>query len=369
MQTDRRLSRRAFVTAAAVGAVTALGAASRSSAAAPAEVHTVGRVKQAADGSLQYSWPGTSFEGRFRGTGVGIVLDDADNDYDVQIDGTTVDTLVTPGQTTHWVNGLAAGEHSVRLVKRTESTWAAGRFGGFTADSGGEILAPPAPRSRQIEFIGDSYTAGYGNVSGQRDCSGIGGVGRNTNTDLAFGALTAQSLEADYQINAFSGLGMVRNYNGHSPDITYRSFYDRALLHVDGDVWEKPATWQPHVVVIGLGINDFSTPLNAGERWATQEELVAAYETAYHEFLDKLRARCGPETFLVVSATNVEAFAGTAQRIAEDRNAQGDDRVGYWFYGDAALDYLGCDWHPSAADHQILSGLLNDYLATLPLSW
>ena len=51
----------------------------------------------------QYTWPGVYFEGRFRGTGVGIVLDDSANDYDVQIDGTTVATLVTPGQTTHWV--------------------------------------------------------------------------------------------------------------------------------------------------------------------------------------------------------------------------------------------------------------------------
>lgn len=377
MQTDRRLSRRTLLTVAAAGAATTLatpitahGAPSRPSVAVPDQVHTAGRFKLAADGFMQYAWPGISFEGRFRGTGIGIVLDDADNDYDVQIDGTTVATLVTPGRTTHWIRGLAAGEHGVRLVKRTESTWAAGRFGGFTAASGGRLLAPPAARSRQIEFIGDSYTAGYGNVSGQRDCSAIGGVNRNTNSDLGFAALTARSLDADCQINAFSGLGMVRNYNGHSPDITYRTFYDRALLHIDGDVWEKPASWQPHVVVIGLGINDFSTPLNAGERWATQDELVADYAAAYHGFLDTLRARYGPETFLVVSATSAsEAFGTTVQRIAAERNGQGDDRVGFWHYGDAALDYLGCDWHPSAGDHRIISGLLTDYLATLPLNW
>jgi lysophospholipase L1-like esterase len=371
MQIDRRLSRRTLLTVAAAGAVSAVVASSRA-AAVPTGVHTVGRVQEAADGYVQYTWPGISFEGRFRGTGVGIVLDDADNDYDVQIDGTTVDTLVTPGQTTHTIDGLAAGEHGVRLVKRTESTWVAGRFGGFTAVQGGEILASPPARSRQIEFIGDSHTVGYGNVSDGRDCSSNGGVSRNTNADLSFGALTAQGLDADYQINAYSGLGMVRNYNGHSPDVDYRTFYDRALLHVDGDVWEKPATWQPQVVVIGLGINDFSTPLNADERWATQDELVAAYETAYHGFLDMLRERYGPETFLVVVATgsgDTTAFPDTAQRITEERAAQGDDRVGYWYYGDAALDLLGCDYHPSLRDHETLSGLLSDYLATLPLTW
>jgi len=33
-------------------------------------------------------------------------------------------------------------------------------------------VAVPAPRRlRQIEFIGDSYTAGYGNMSDTRTCS------------------------------------------------------------------------------------------------------------------------------------------------------------------------------------------------------
>ncbi len=366
MQKVHRLSRRSFVTAAAVGSVTALAGASGASATTLSDVHTVGRVKEAADGFVEYSWPGISFEGRFRGRGVGIVLDDANNDYDVQIDGTTVATLVTPGQTTHWINNLAAGDHRVRLVKRTESTWVAGRFGGFTAAAGGEMLAKPSARGRQMEFIGDSHTVGYGNVSGQRDCSNNGGVSRNTNADLSFGALTARSLDADYQLIAFSGLGLVRNYNGHSPDVTYRTFYDRALLHADGDVWQKPATWQPRVVVIGLGTNDFSTPLNPGERWATQEELVADYESAYHGFLNTLRARYSPETFLVLSATS---FGDIVQRIVEDRNAQGDNRVAHWDYGDAPLDYLGCDWHPSTSDHRILSGLLSDRLASLPITW
>ncbi|MFI1050019.1 hypothetical protein ACH4U3_30310 [Streptomyces griseoruber] len=38
-------------------------------------------------------------------------------------------------------------------------------------------------------------------------------------------------------------LGMVRNHNGGPPDVTYRSFYDRALLNVSGDVWQNPGTW------------------------------------------------------------------------------------------------------------------------------
>jgi hypothetical protein len=73
----------------------------------------------------------------------------------------------------------------------------------------------------------------------------------------------------------------------------------------------------------------------------------------------------------VVSATPVSgtAFAETTQVIVRDRNARGDDRVGYWYYDDPGLDRLGCDWHPSLRDHQIISGLLDQYLATLALDW
>ncbi|MER7492863.1 SGNH/GDSL hydrolase family protein [Streptomyces pharetrae] len=382
MRTSPHLSRRALLTAAAASVTAGVTAA----AAAPSQAsvahrprpstaftgfRTVGRVKKAADGWVQYTWPGIAFEGRFCGTGVGIMLDDSANDYDVQIDGTTVSTLVTPGRTTSWVEDLADAEHTVRLVKRTECPWAAGRFGGFIAARGGEVLAAPTARSRQIEYIGDSFTAGYGNASGTRDCSANGGVDRNSNADLAFGALTARKLDADYQQNAFSGRGMVRNYNGSDPGTDFRTYYDRALLNVVGDVWQKPRSWRPQVVVIGLGINDFSTPLHPGEPWAAQSELIAAYASAYHGFLDKLRARYGRGTFLVVSATPVSgtAFAETTQAIVRDRNARGDDRVGYWYYDDPGLDRLGCDWHPSLRDHQIISGLLDQHLATLALDW
>ncbi|QNP71291.1 SGNH/GDSL hydrolase family protein [Streptomyces roseirectus] len=369
------ISRRTLVTAAAAGLVASVATPSVATPsranAAPARYRTVGRTAPAADGFVQFTWPGVYFEARFRGSGVGVVLDDAVNDYDVQIDGVTARTVVTPGRATVWVDGLADAVHRVRLVKRTESPWAVGKFGGFVAAPGGALLPGPRPRHRQIEFIGDSFTAGYGNVSGVRDCSGIGGVDRNTNADLSFAALTARALGADHQNNAFSGRGMVRNYAGTSPGTDYRTYYDRALLNVDGDVWHRPPTWRPQLIVVGLGINDFSTPLHPGEAWATEAELLAAYETAYHGFLDRLRARYGPRPHIVVSSTRVSTvpYRETVERITRTRSTQGDHRVHHWYYGDAALDLLACDWHPSLQDHRLLSGLLLDRVSTLRLRW
>jgi hypothetical protein len=94
------------------------------------KAHTAGRV-QIDRGTMAFSWPGVYFEGRFRGTGIGVVLNDPAADYDVQVDGAVAATLVMPAAGTHWISGLARGTHTVRLVKRSESPWATSEFGGF----------------------------------------------------------------------------------------------------------------------------------------------------------------------------------------------------------------------------------------------
>jgi lysophospholipase L1-like esterase len=296
---------------------------------------------------------------------VGIVLNDPAADYDVQVDGATVATLVTPGRTTRWVDGLADAEHTVRLVKRNESPWSTSEFGGFVAAPGGAILTGPAARSRQIEFIGDSLTAGYGSTSTTRDCTSDQ-VNRTTNTDISYGALTARGLSADYQVNAFSGKGMVRNYNGGDPGNDYRAYYDRALLNVAGDVWD-PGTWRPQLVVVYLGTNDFSTALNPGEQWTTPESLAAAYRTAYGDFVQKLRTRYGTDTTIV--AVGAGSFADDVQQVVQERADAGDSRVRYWFLDGTGLDFLGCDWHYSARDHQVVADRFSTFVDSLALDW
>ncbi|WLQ64982.1 SGNH/GDSL hydrolase family protein [Streptomyces sp. NBC_01208] len=327
------------------------------------QVHTVGRVKDLGE-AVQFSWPGVYFEGRFRGTGLGVVLDCAAADYDVQVDGATVATLVTPGDTTHWINGLRDGEHTVRVVKRNDTPGDTSTFGGFVAAPGGALLGKPAPRNRQIEFIGDSLTVGYGNVSGTVDCNPEE-VKRNTNADVSHSALTAQQLDADYQINGLSGLGMVRNVAGICPDITYRTYYDRALLDVDGDVWQNPGTWRPQIVVVNLGSNDFSD-LTPGEPW-TPDSLAAAYRTAYGEFLQELRTRYGAGTALV--AVGFDRNTEQVRQVVEARNDAGDSGVHYWLLDQSGLDFLGCDGHTSAHDDRVIADRLAPFLGSLPTGW
>jgi hypothetical protein len=127
--------------------------------------------------------------------------------------------------------------------------------------------------------------------------------------------------------------------------------------------------------VIGLGINDFSTTLNAGEKWATIDALAAEYRTAYLAFIDKLRTRYGADTQIVLTYPDLSylttALADSIQQIVRTRNDGGDARVSSVYYDNNALglDLLGCDWHPSQHDHLILATTLTQHLATLHPLW
>ncbi|WP_162143289.1 carbohydrate-binding protein [Chitinilyticum aquatile] len=332
-----------------------------------AAVHSGGRIQLDGD-SARFSWPGVYFDARFSGSSIGLKFDDSVNHFDVLVDGKRVQEVAAPGKTTVWIRDLPAGEHSVRVAKRTESTQTSGAFLGFEAGAGGKLLAPPVAARRQIEFIGDSLTVGMGNTSGKRECTEAE-ITATTNANLSFGALTAAKYGADYQINGYSGLGMIRNYDGNLYPSNYRTYYDRALLNDAGSTWLNKGDWKPQVVVIGLGANDYNTPVKAGEAWTTVTR-KAEYKKAYHDFLGKLRQQYGDETLLVLSATalwQADDFIPSVQEIVSERKAAGDQRVVYFGFG--GLDFMGCQWHPSVQDHQSIAAQLQTVLDGSGLSW
>ncbi len=128
------------------------------------------------------------------------------------------------------ITDLTSGYHRIRVAKRTETTWTVGRFRGFSVPTTTRFVTP-TQRLNQIEFIGDSETVGYGIESGKRTCTSDE-IKAFTNTNVAFGPLVANNFQADYQINAISGKGLVRNYNGDAPTMPFPAYYDRQIIGV-----------------------------------------------------------------------------------------------------------------------------------------
>ena len=310
-----------------------------------------------------YQWPGAYFTASFHGPEVYFRVGDGRQILHVVIDEQPPRVLIKPEPGIYRISGLAAAAHTVRIEVVTESQSAPETFDGFALSRPATAL--PAPRhERQIEFIGDSHTVGYGNSSGKRQCS-PDEIWATTDNSQAFGPLTAMHYHADYQVNAISGRGIVRNYNGFPADTLPQAYpyvlFDKRNAYRDG-------AWRPQVIVIALGENDFSTPLNPGERWKTRDELHADYEATYAKFLADLRSH-DPGAFFILWATDAAGgeIQTEVQRVIAQRNADGDNRIA--FIPVNGLSMSACDWHPSVADDELISGKLRDFLDSHPELW
>jgi lysophospholipase L1-like esterase len=324
----------------------------------PLPLEIGGRVKTdtSSDGlvSYTYSWPGVYFVGQFTGTEVEARFNDDQNYLALIVDDNAPIIFKNPGKLTYLVKDLKAGHHQIRLEKTTETQSSQGHFDGFFVGNNAQAEAAEPPK-RRIEFVGDSHTVGYANTSTTRDCSWEQ-VFSTTNTSLAFGPVVAKHFNAAYQINASSGFGVVRNYNGTSPDKSLLSLYPYTL----NDAGEMAkGDWRPQVIVIGLGTNDFSTALNAGEHWKTRDELHEDYISHYIEFIAQQHKQ-NPSAYLMLlssEALNGE-FTQQVEKVATQVQKDKSIKLATLIY--KGLDFSSCHWHPSVKDDQAIAKIIID---------
>ncbi|MEM7154644.1 MAG: SGNH/GDSL hydrolase family protein [Myxococcota bacterium] len=310
-------------------------------------VHWVGRFDTSEPGIRRMGWSGAGFVVRFDGTGASVRMDDAARYFTVVIDGEVQAPLATtPGLRDYVLaRGLPAGHHVVELYRRTE-----GHFGPTEIHEvmlEGTLAAPPI-ETRRIEIVGDSISAGYGN-EGVSPCSFSA---ETENHYLTYGAMAARAVGAEVQTVAWSGKGAIYNY-GDDRLQPLPELYDRTIA-TETDPWRFD--WQPDVVVINLGTNDFSTDDDPSQ---TQ------FSEAYLALLVHLREVYPSAMMLVVAPSLFGAEASLVQGYLGDvvarRRAAGDARVAF---ADINVAWLGsgCDGHPDVATHEAMAARLVDAL-------
>lgn len=310
----------------------------------PLPLNIGGRVAPAPAGAYDFGWPGVYFEGRFVGPSVEVAVDTGVEHLAVSVDGVRKAELTKSGETRLTLDRLGPGEHVVRLDKLTESQTGLARFEGFFVEKGRALPAPARPR--RIEFIGDSHTVAYGVRSASRDCTEQQ-VHDLTDTSLSFAPILAARLDADYRIEAFSGRGVVRNYNGLAPGEPLPALFPRLIPGQAEPRIGANDPWKPEVVVIGLGTNDFSTALHPGEAWADEAALRRDYRDSYVAFVEGLRAsRPGARFFLIQGDTFVDDVAEVASR------------VGATAVRITGMERTACHSHPSAGDQRMMADKL-----------
>ncbi len=303
----------------------------------PPAVRYVGRYDDSDPAHVRLGWSGVGAVFRFNGTDAGVRLDDNGKYFTVVVDGQVQANLATsPGEQTYPLAvGLPAGDHTVEFYRRTEGSFGPTTILGVELN-GGELLAPP-PVQRRIEIVGDSITCGYGN-EGVSPCSFSA---ETENHYLTYGALAARTLGAELSTVAWSGKGLVNNYDMDVFE-PLPQLYDRVVA-TDPAPWSF--AWQPDVVVINLGTNDFSTGGDPSEE---------VFVSAYVAFLGHLRD-VYPDAFILPVAPTLfgdEAImvAGYLQSAVDQRHAMGDLDVAF---ADVNVQWngSGCDGHPNLEAH------------------
>ncbi len=314
-------------------------------------VRYLGRFDRTDAARPRCAWTASSVAVAISGGSLSVKLKDSGkNVWQVVIDGQPagVLTLQAGEQTYPVATGLPAGRHVVELFKRTEAQQGVTQLLGFQLD-GGEALPPESARARRVEVIGDSISCGYGNEAASRNDPFTPAT---ENGWLAYGAVAARELCADYVCIAWSGKRL-------QPDNSLPDFYNRTLPHPLELKWNFSA-WTPDVVIVNLGTNDFRGKTNPDE---------AGWVAAYVEFIKRIRAFYPKAPIYCVQGPMMSdwpeerrprtTILGYFPKVIEQANATGGPPVRFIDFGVQKIENgYGANWHPSVKTHALMAAQL-----------
>ena len=318
-----------------------------------------GRIDNSYARGPTLSFAGTSIGGRFSGTSLAIVLDDerGQNFYNVFIDGDEARPIILQadkGLKTYVVaNGLAPGEHSFLLFKRTEGAEGSTVFKGLALDDKAELLAPPPRPGRRIEFFGDSITSGMGNEAPD---DGRDDLAKDKNAYMSYASITARALKAEAHITSQSGIGVMISWF----PFTMPDFYDQLSAVGNNDSRWDFGSWTPDVVVVNLLQND--SWLIGRDHRLQPEPGEAQRIAAYRKFVARVR-QLYPKAYIVCALGSMDAirpgspWPGYVTTAVEQLRKEGDARIDSVFF-----PYTGYGQHPRVKQHQANAARLTAFI-------
>ncbi|MGE5496503.1 MAG: SGNH/GDSL hydrolase family protein [Syntrophothermus sp.] len=295
----------------------------------------------------RHSWPGTYITAVFSGTSLGVRMDDNVNYYNIYIDGKLA--MVFHGDKQGTADYPLAGKladtlHTLRISKRNISFDKVFTFSGLILDDGKKLFAPEEKPVRKIEFIGDSYTAAEGNEAALQEIPWEEKF-PVTNIDLGFAPVIARHYNAEYHTTCRSGIGMVCDWTGNF-SVSLPKFFDRTLMETPERKWDFNR-WHPDVVVIALGLNDYSGLKD--KDGSVSKENSEKFRHEYREFLKIIR-KVYPGVQIVVVAAYTDWIRENVIQIAYEEKKDGKADIHY-----SQFDYFDggyvANGHPTVETH------------------
>jgi hypothetical protein len=256
--------------------------------------------------------------------------------------GTTI--ILDSGKKTYTIAAeLAEGEHTVRVVKRSESIDSLTGLSKLTTD--GYFLQADQLRNRKIEVIAASSSAGFGNLA-----SNTNEPKSTQNSDglRAYAYLTSHMFDAELNIFSASGWPLLKGpWTGNN---NIPTAYD--YVNVNSNIVWSHNNYSPDVVIINLGTNDWSyiSSLSAYDKIQALEN----FEIAFVDFIKKIN-QLHPDAVIVIAyglmnETNIYNSTLNAVQDAQDELPL----VGIHSIqlpGVNSIDGIGSSYHPSVATH------------------
>lgn len=337
--------------------------------ASDSRITFIGRTQVHGD-SVSFDWTGVYARVKFEGTYIAArVSDTRRNYYEVWLDAASTADKPDKTITTHGKDSLIVlfddadftakygkkahkGPHQVVILKRTEGEQGTTTFSKFITH--GNLLQADGIKARQIEFIGDSYTCGYG-TEGKSPTERFSPATENAN--LSYAAIVGRYFNADYFVVAHSGWGIARNYNDNMKGDYMSGRYMRTFDCNENVQWDsKASNFKPAITVILLGTNDFSTG---------RQPTLAAWKTGYLALLKEIKANYGDKHPILCTAARGDMMVFDYVRAAVE--ASGMENVSFMCYGpNIFLDAeLGSDYHPNYDAHRKIAHSVIPYISTM----
>lgn len=309
---------------------------------------------------VSYDWSGVYLRVRFNGPYLAMKCSDSRNSWF----NLWIDKEMTPQEDRKFLvaakdtvivlaEGLGKGEHEVILQKRTEGDQ--GRFTVHSFITEGEILQADGRRQRHIEFIGDSYTCGYGTESDNREDPFEAAT---ENCNLTYAAIASRYFNADFTLVSHSGQGICRNYGDAGRGYNMPDRYSQAFDLSKEPAWvPEMAPYRPDIVVIYLCTNDFSINRQPHEM---------VFARRYIELLNKVKANYGDDIPILCMASNVTPYSFDYIRNAV--MLSGLKNVSYMgmttnIHNDTTE--LGASWHPNYKGQIKVASNVIPYISTI----
>ncbi len=293
---------------------------------------------------ISWGWPGFYAQWRCQANTLSLSLDNGERETLLLVDGAlALHMPAAQGRKFYDVN-LDSGKPHILRLQDLCAEWH-GEATLYSLECDGIWLPPPPPRPLFFEFIGDSWTAGWGNLSPEQflsDCT------------QGYAALLADLCQADYSLVAAAGQGIAKNY-GEEPaaSINLCERSRRALPNLAAPwVPERVADW----VFVLAGENDYSQ-----KPWPDSK----CYTRNLQGIINDARIRHPGARIALICVERPHPNPGRIRAVHAQEKAEGLDTLLLECPNFSDAYPLGYLWHPGREHHRELARQLATQLECL----